>query len=66
MNSLRSRRLEVVAKERTGARKGDARVSFSRAFSFSPTSSKRLLRRLIMEGIKFSIGDKAQQYFIIF
>ena len=51
--SLRSRRLEVVGEERTGAREGDtrgclpSRVSFSRAsFFLVPTTSKRLLRRL--------------------
>ena len=45
--SLRSRRLEVVGKRNNGrARRRHACLPRVRPFSLSPTSSKRLLRRL--------------------
>ena len=47
--SLRSRRLEVVAQEKTGAREGDSPLAClprARPFSLSPATSKGLLRRL--------------------
>ena len=45
LNSLHRRRLEVVGERETGARGRRACLLFSRPFSFSPTTSKRLLRK---------------------
>ena len=49
--SLRSRRLEVVGTRKTGAREGFACLPCARPFSPSPTTSKRLLRRLEFEQV---------------
>ena len=61
-DSLRSRRLEVVGTRKNGrAKRRHACLPHARPFSLSPTTSKRLLRRLdFREQIQLSVGARLE------